>query len=223
MDVFLKGSVVDLRVPNIENDIIKGEWHTWFNNDEVTKYLHRGVYPNTRENQIKYVTDGLNRKDWIMLSIIDKKTGEMCGVVTLKEIDLINRVAFISIVMGNKIYTPGVPFEAMALMTEYGFQKLNLNRIEAGQIEGLWQWVNQLTLLGYKIEGLMRQPFIRYGKKHDAVRMAILSEDFYTILESRKGNYVTDNIMDLLKQRKDINLIKEFKGLIGKFYDEYYN
>ncbi|MBD1381917.1 GNAT family N-acetyltransferase [Metabacillus arenae] len=223
MAVFLQGSKVDLRVPNVEDDVINGDWYAWFNDDEVTKYLHQGVYPNTRQNQINYVTSALDRKDWIMLAIIDKKTGEMCGVVTLKEIDLVNRVAFISIVMANKIYTPGAPFEAMALMTEYGFQKLNLNRIEAGQNEGLWQWINQLTLLGYKIEGFMRQPFIRYGKKQDAIRMAILSEEFYTILEARKGKYVTDDLIKLLKQRKTTNLIEEFKSLIGKFYDEHYN
>ncbi len=222
MDAFLKGTIVDLRVPNIETDVINGDWHTWFNNDEVTKFLHQGVYPNTREQQIKYVKIALDSKDTIMLSIIDKKTNEMCGVIVLKEIDLINRVAFISIVMGNKLYAPGAPFEAMALMTEYGFQKLNLNRIEAGQNEGLWQWVNQLFLLGYKIEGFIRQPFIRYGKKQNGVRMAILAEDYYRILKLRDGIYLTNNINNLLKQRKKIDLIKEFKKIVDKFYDEHY-
>jgi len=65
----------------------------------------------------------------VLFSIIDKTTDKICEIVSLKDIDLLNRVAEITIVMNKGSYPENSPIEAWALITEYGFEKLNLNKI----------------------------------------------------------------------------------------------
>jgi len=215
---FLRGKYTYLRVPDVEQDVLKGNWHNWFNNEKITKYLYHGVYPNTRIKQAEFVESALKRKDMVLLAIVDSKSNAMCGVISLNRIDLLNRRSEIAIVMGDVKYSPGVPLEAMALMTQYGFDKLNLNKIYAGQHVGLWKWINTLELIGYKLEGYSSGSHIRYGKIADSVYTGISSLDFYALLKQRNGKYCTEDVRSLLPQRRKINMIDQLKKAVDGIY-----
>ena len=103
-------------------------------------------------------------------------------------------------------------------MTRHGFDKLNLNKIYAGQHINLWKWVNTLELLGYKLEGYIRENLIRYGKAHDSVMMGITASDFYKLLDKRKGNIITDDLMSLLAKRRKDNICLKLSEAVRKLY-----
>ena len=109
---------------------------------------------------------------------------------------------------------PGAALEAMALMTEHAFERLNLNRLYAGQHEGLWKWVNSLELIGYKIEGYRRQGGIR-GKAYDIVFTGIIAEDYFRIKKER-GSLWTDKLFE--KRRKE-NLLPTVKAFFENLYN----
>src|SRR5689334_12153370 len=97
---FLSGDIIYLRTPDIEKDVMNGDWHQWFNDQEITKYLVHGVYPNTRELQRELVFSQLKNPNAILFSIVSNETDKMIGVISLKGIDLLNRNAEIGLVMG---------------------------------------------------------------------------------------------------------------------------
>lgn len=178
-DSFLDGNLVYLRLPDIERDVVNGDWYRWFNSDEITKYLYHGVYPNSLERQIEIVKSNLERGDTVLLSVIDRESEKLCGVVSLKDIDLINRVAEVTIVMSRGDYVKNAPLEALALITQYGFEKLNLAKINGGHHIGLWRWVNKVELLGYRLEGYIRDTHRRYGRVFDSVRVGVRADDYF--------------------------------------------
>jgi RimJ/RimL family protein N-acetyltransferase len=213
-NVFIQGELVYLRKPIIEKDVINGDWHQWFNDYEITKYLVHGVYPNDKETQVKIVEDQLKNKSSLILSIVDNKSDEMVGVISLKSIDLINRNAEIGIVMGfQKI--PGGAVEAMALLTQHAFDRLNLIKLYAGQHEDLWKWVNTLECIGYKIEGVRRNAGIRNGKIYDVVLTGITKEDYYD-LKTKYGGKLFDSIESIFPRKRRENLIPDLKAYIAK-------
>lgn len=216
---FIVGDLIYLRVPDINKDIVDGLWSQWFNNDNITKYLYHGVYPNTIEKQVETVKLNINKPDMILLCIVNKINEKLIGIVSLKDIDLLNRVAEITIVMGSEGYPIGAPIEAMALMTKHGFEKLNLNKIQAGQHIGLWKWVNTLELIGYKLEGYIKATHIRFGQINDSVRVGIDSETYFDLLKQRKGIYLTDNLSSLLKKRRRDNLCEKLKTCLDSLYE----
>jgi ribosomal-protein-alanine N-acetyltransferase len=211
-DCFLQGEKIFLRKPNIEKDIVNGNWHQWFNDMEITKHLVHGVYPNSSDEQIKIVEVELSRSNSILLSIIDKETEKMLGIISLKSIDLINRNAEIAIVMGFE-KKPGVAIEAMALLTQHAFDRLNLQKIYAGQHEELWSWINTLKTIGYKIEGIRRKGGYRDGKSYDIILTGITDEDYYS-LKMERGGKLIDSFEKTYKRKNKINFIAEIKKII---------
>ena len=52
-DIFLKGKKVDLVCLN-EDLIDKTDWYKWVNDQDLSKFLNQGFFPNTKESQKKY-------------------------------------------------------------------------------------------------------------------------------------------------------------------------
>lgn len=216
---FIEGELVYLRYPDVQKDVLEGKWHEWFNRNDITDYLYHGVYPNSIEKQVEIVKSNLERSDMVLLSVIEKSTDKHIGIVSLKDIDLLNRIAEITIVMDKGNFSKNAPFEAWALITKYGFEKLNLETIKAGHHEKLWKWINKTELLGYKLEGYSNDTHLRYGKKSSSVGTSISSSDYFDLLEKRDGKYLTNNIDDLLSQKRDENMCEKLKNLIGNLYE----
>lgn len=213
MEQFLTGTHVYLRPPCIETDVLTGTWHTWFNDDQVTKYLVHGVYPVTRTQQAEFVRAAMSDAKTLLLSIIDSKSDQHIGVISLKSIDLLNRNAEIGIVMGRNPL-PGAALEAMALLVEHGFSRLNLHRIYAGQHEGLWKWINQLALIGFELEGYRKDAGFRNGSYYGTVLTAVLAPRFFSIKASRAGKVLGPSLDELLRSRIKENQVEIFKKAI---------
>lgn len=215
---FLEGKYVYLRPPDIQKDVLDGPWFSWFNDKDVTKYLGQGVFPNTVEKQADFVRSLKTDTSRIVLCIIEKVPERHIGVISLHNINLLDKKAVISIVMGEKKYAPEAPLEAMALLTEHGFDRLNLNKIDAGQSIELWKWVNTIGLIGYRIEGYIESIMVRDGKVHDGVHTGITAERFYRLREERNGNICTENLLGLLRTRRRDNVPQTIKALLDGVY-----
>ncbi len=216
---FLVGQTIYLRAPDLEADVIKGDWAQWFNDPTITKFLYHGNYPNTPEKQLEHMKAALASKDKLILAIADIETDTLVGTISLQNIDYLNRMAEIAMVIGAKDYPKyRAPFEAMALLTEHTFTRLNLNRIYAGQHVGLWKWVNRLELLGYKLEGYMRDTHFCNGELCDSVRMGLLAKDFFAILKGRQGKYIPDDLLPFLSSARQDNLCEELGERIRVLY-----
>ncbi len=204
-DYFLKGTTVGLREPDIEKDIINGEWHTWFNDPTVTKHLVHGVYPVSRDKQVKYIINELQKSSSLIFSIIHIESNRHIGVVSLKNIDNLNRTAEIGIVMGP-YRIPGAPaIEAMSLIMKHAFDRLNLDILYAGQHEGLWKWVNTLSTIGFKIDGFRSNAGFRDNKSYGVYLTSVKAQDFYKLEDARNGKILGDSVNAILKQRPSKN------------------
>ena len=96
--------------------------------------------------------------------------------------------------------SPFVSLEAFARITEFGFKNMGLNRIQAGQHDhGGWRsWQQRLELLGYKLEGIHKNKFVKGHEISDSFSIACLYEDFIKIENHRGGLW---DSMENMKQR----------------------
>ena len=141
LDVFLSGKIILLCHPDIELDIISGEWHSWFNDQELTKYLEHGVRSINATDEAQIIRSELAKSSNLIFAIVGKDCGKIFGVISIKDINHLLRRGEIALVT-NSACLPGAALEAMALMTAHAFDRLNLQKLYAGQHEGLWKWVN---------------------------------------------------------------------------------
>jgi RimJ/RimL family protein N-acetyltransferase len=206
---FLSGKIIGLRKPDLELDIMQGEWHEWFNDYNTTQYLIHGLFPVSREEEYEIVKKNLNRSDSLILTVVDIKSEDVLGVISLMSIDHINRRAEIAIVMGKRSTKIGAAVEAMALLTQHAFDRLNLEKIYAGQHESLWKWINTLELIGYQIEGYRKKYGRRNCNSYGIVLTGVTVEKLNDLREQRNGDILNNNVADLLRKRCKINRIPQ--------------
>lgn len=215
-DVFLTGKTVSLCLPNIDSDIIDGEWHGWFNNQRITEFLEHGNRPISSVEEAEVVRSELNKASSLILTIVGNSDGKLAGVISIKDIDHLRRRGEIALVT-NEQRLPGGALEAMALMTAHAFDRLNLQKLYAGQHEGLWKWVNTLTLIGYKIEGLRRQHGFRNGRPYDVILTGVTADDFFKLRMERKGDILCGDVLALAIKRKKSNIVTEIRKVLDHF------
>jgi RimJ/RimL family protein N-acetyltransferase len=93
--------------------------NSFFSGEEITKEQHRSWYGRYKENNLD--------RFWIIVT----KSGEKCGTVSLYNISLPDRTAELGRALLLEEYRGcGYAEEAVNLVCEYAFKKMNLHKIK---------------------------------------------------------------------------------------------
>lgn len=178
-DIFLRGRYVLLKALTQE-DVRSSNWHGWFNDETVTAYMQKHYFPTTREQQLAFLRNEIEGSTTkLQLGICDAiHGGPIVGVVSLQNIDYINRQAEFAIVIGEEKYRHVRYFvEAARLIMHHGFTALNLHRIYTGTF--MPNVVELMTrTLGGREEGLLKEAVYKNGRYHDVRLFAVLATEF---------------------------------------------
>jgi RimJ/RimL family protein N-acetyltransferase len=188
---FLVGQHVYLR-PHQPSDV-DSDWYQWFNDADVTRFMYKGTFPNTREQQAAFYAE-LERKQaartHLQLAVVHRATDTFMGVMSLANIDWVNRAAEIGLVIGRADFRGRQSgLESMALLMHHGFATLNLNRIYAGQHVGLERWKKAIMRhLAFVEEGILRQAMFKDGRYNDVVAISVVAGDWWRRWDEAGGS-----------------------------------
>ena len=186
---FICGELVDLCSPDT-SEITIDKWFRWFNDKSITKYLHQGVFPNTYQEQLKFVNDTLNDKHRILTLITKKNSNKYIGVCSLSNINYRTLECHFSLIAAEKSNMPFLgSLEAKSLLTQHAFEVLGMKRIYSDQSIELRKWQMIQILLGYQLEGIKRSNFRKGMFVSDSYFSSCILEDYLHIKELRNGSY----------------------------------
>lgn len=177
---FLVGNLVYLRV--LEESDITEEYMGWLNDPEVNLFLETtGQFPATFDNMRQWLEKYRDGTANLAFAIVEKSTDRHIGNITLNNINLIHRTAWIGITIGRKdLQGHGYGKEAENLLIEHAFRHLQLHKImhvaAADNVGG----VKLPQSLGFKVEGTLRQQYYMGGKYRDGVVMGLLASEYGT-------------------------------------------
>ena len=178
-DTFLIGKFVDLVI--IDSKFLKkNSWHTWLNDQKLTKYTKQGYYPLTKKEHERYVKENIFSKKRIQLGIIKKTNMELIGMISLYNINQLDQCAAVSALMNmssKEIGSIKYFLEAQNLIIEHAFKKLNLRRVEAAANDSKLCHMNE-KLFGFKCEGVLKEKDFINGIFTDRYILAILKKDW---------------------------------------------
>jgi len=124
----------------------------------------------------------LRDQEEITWGIITKEPRRLIGTCCLGDFDDGARRAEIGYSITRDHWGRGYATEAVQAVISYGFDYMNLNRIEATITPGNDGSVKVLSKLSFKQEGIVRERDLIKGKLVDGIIMAILKKE-YTILK----------------------------------------
>jgi RimJ/RimL family protein N-acetyltransferase len=173
---FITGSKIYLRGIEREDlpNLVK-----WMSDPEVTHFLFMGDKPAHIELVTEEWQKSIRASDEVSFAIIDKKKDKMIGWCGLYRISWISRHAEYRVFIGEKTYwNKGVGTEVAKLLLQYGFEKLNLNKIWLGVNTVHKGAVRSYEKGGFVREGVLRQEIFRNNQYYDAVRMSVLRSEY---------------------------------------------
>lgn len=173
MSTFLKGERITLRLIT-EQDYQKCV--KWLNDQTVTRFMQHAAYPATLLGCQKY-NDDLYKAGGIHLAIMVGK--KHIGNIALTNINQTFRSAEISVMIGDLTEQgKGYGQEAIKLVTDHAFRKMNMHRVGAGTAAKNGSSIGAFMAAGYTEEGVRRQAYYINGEYQDIVLLSILKNEW---------------------------------------------
>lgn len=171
----------------------------WINDPDATQYMFAGQLPTSKRRARELVRGYIEDPHSVIFIVTEKKTGKPIGFAGLWELHSMSHYdgkflpGFIAswysstgsgdyrILIGEKkFWNKGYGAEVCALLTHYGFDRLNLNVINLGLTRADNRGAIRLyESLGYQFCGIKRRTMYRNGRYYDAALMDILREEYY--------------------------------------------
>lgn len=120
------------------------------------------------------------RSNSVRCAIVETEKDEVLGLISLLNINYINRCADLHIMIGGKENRgKGIGTFAVSAMIEHAFLDVNLRRIELGVLENNAPAIRLYEKCGFIREGLKRESNYKNGKYESMIMMSLLRKDRY--------------------------------------------
>ena len=163
----------------IEDDDVE-ELYEMLSDPEVAKFDY--FYPvKSKEEAMKFIKrykDELDENEEITWGIILKETNKLLGTCCLGDFDEGARRSEIGYDITRIEWCKGYATEALEAVVDYGFNFMNLNRIEATVTPGNEASIKVLRKLNFVQEGIVRERDLIKGKLEDGIIMSVLKREY---------------------------------------------
>ncbi|MBN1541035.1 GNAT family N-acetyltransferase [candidate division KSB1 bacterium] len=127
----------------------------------------------------------IENRETLLFTICTCSNGEAVGQTAFVRWDMVSRAAiFYLAIYHTNHWSKGYGSEAVRLMCRYGFEILNLNRIQLVVSSENAAAVRVYEKAGFRIEGTLRQAMYRNGRYIDFHVMGLLREEYTFTKES---------------------------------------
>ena len=164
---YLVGDRINLRKLVVED--ASEEYLSWLNNYEVVKYTESRFFPQSIKEIEDYILS-CNNSSNVTFAIVDNQSNLHIGNIKLGNISWIHRYADIGLIIGNtNFWGKGVATEAIGLVTQYAFNRLNLRRIIAGVYVTNTNSIKAFEKNGFLISHREKSKYFFEGEYIDAI------------------------------------------------------
>lgn len=172
-----EGRLVRLRAREPEDE---PQLHAWFNDPEVTEHL-AVRYPLSHKSERDFI-DASSDVGYNHLSLaIETLDGRLFGGCSLELASPENRNAILGIAIGDKAFWDGgYGTDAMRVLCRYGFDNMNLHRIQLDVYAGNDRARHVYEKVGFRLEVTKRQALYKFGRYHDIHVMGLLEGELRT-------------------------------------------
>jgi ribosomal-protein-alanine N-acetyltransferase len=174
MGHFLESERIYLK--GIELSDLSDRYVAWMNDPDISQFMETWHFPHTKENIEKYIKSHTDNRDEPFFGIILKafyiSSERHIGNIKLGVINWVHRSADVSLFIGeNDLRGKGYGTEAIKLLTEYAFKRLNLHKLRAGIYSRNVASINAFQKAGFETEAVLRNHVFFNGGYIDLVLM----------------------------------------------------
>lgn len=169
----------NLRLTSLKEDDLN-IFENWYNDVKFLRHYDMiAAFPKSQPQLLEILRDIRNSSDRYIFAVRTLKENKFIGVTGFENILWTNGVATIYIGIGDNTFRGrGFGKESLKLTMEFGFQELNLHRIQLTVLSYNDPAIKLYESLGFKREGVFREFIHRDGKKYDMYLYGILRSEW---------------------------------------------
>lgn len=155
-------------------------FQAWYNDTGFLRlYDVVSAFPKNEAGLKEMILDTQHSTDKYIFAVNPLGDDKLIGVTGFENILWNNGTAVVYIGIGDESYRgQGIGLEALGLTLEFGFQELNLHRIQLTVLSYNKPAIALYEKLGFKREGTYREFIHRDGKRHDMYLYGILRNEW---------------------------------------------
>ena len=170
----IKGKRIILRELTLED--VTDRYVCWMNDPEITQYLESRFRSFSGEDLIGYIREKKSDPDSALFAICLLDTDVRIGNIKLGPVHWRHRLASIGILIGEKEhFGNGFATEAIGLLAEYGFRKLNLHKLTAGCYVKNIGARKAFEKNGFTVEGVRKDHVLFQGRFMDIIELGAIN------------------------------------------------
>ncbi|NLX43884.1 MAG: GNAT family N-acetyltransferase [Chloroflexi bacterium] len=149
----------------------------WFNDPIVAANMLMD-YPASLADTEKWFADtrlDRRRRDF---SLWVQRSGEICAMAGLTDVDERNRRAEMYVVVAPNMRRQGIGATAVAWITNYGFAEMSLDRVYLFTLRQNHNAQSLYRRLGFCEEGVLRRHVLHRGTRHDRLVFGLLKDEW---------------------------------------------
>lgn len=159
------------------------QWRVdWFNDPQISQSLivNERIELDKTKAWFQKNQGNASRLD----CFIEDHNARPLGLIGLRQIIADNQSACIYIVIGDKSYWGrGLMYSSHMLLLDYTFREMKLHKIWCNVLQHNVASCITLKKIGFQIDGLLRDEFLRANQFYSVYRMSILSDEFNRTVE----------------------------------------
>jgi ribosomal-protein-alanine N-acetyltransferase len=151
---------------------------SWLNDVDVNKYLEFSFQKQDMDELILFVNSVAQKPNVVFLSIRLKLNNKHIGNIKIDKISQNHLTGEYGIMMGDKSeWGNGYAKEASIAIIDFCFNKLKLQKLNLGVINGNTHAIKLYESLGFVTEGIIRKNFYEKVSKcwEDEIRMGLIN------------------------------------------------
>lgn len=152
----------------------------WVSDRNIQSMYREPVY--TTEEEVKELLDryisSYENSDYYRWAIIDKDSCECIGQIAYYFVDSNNEFAEIEYCISSAFQCRGLATEATKAVIAYGFDKINLNKVQICTMDINSASKKVIEKCGFVYEGTLREFFIINGKHIGRLYFSILRSEY---------------------------------------------
>ena len=173
----MQGNNIYLKPFTVEH--ITDDYIAWLNDSDVNHYLESRFIIQTRETVSNFVKSFAGNKNALLFGIYLKANNLHLGNISFSEINYQHGYGVIGLALGRKsCWGKGYSSEALKMIVTYGFNVLNLRRLEAGIYEDNIGSIKIFEKLGFHREAILRKRGYLQNSYADIFLFGLLKEEF---------------------------------------------
>ena len=158
--------------------------------EDVTTYLLWSPHPSRSytEDSLRYIQKRSALGEFYDWAVVDRESGRMIGTCGFTRFDPPHNVGEIGYVLNPEFHGRGLGFEAASRVLRFGFEVLELHRIEVKFMEGNLASLRLAEKLGMRFEGYRRDGMLVKGSYRTIGSCAILADEFFAYCQQKTEN-----------------------------------